>query len=165
MSTNLCERHCELWRSGRYDRDQSGAGGRSRRRLFLEPAAGPAGGHAPLQTQRHARPDAVGAAFALTNAPFNNEVVAFSRASSGALTQSGIFSTGGAGQGVDFDSDYGLTLSPDHKYLYAVSPASDMITVFGVEGSCLHQLQQIYAGDQPVGMTYDWDKKLLYALD
>lgn len=122
--------------------------------------------HKTVEDQKCAPvPGAVGAAFALTNAPFNNEVVAFSRASSGALTQSGIFSTGGAGQGVDFDSDYGLTLSPDHKYLYAVSPASDMITVFGVQGSCLHQLQQIYAGDQPVGMTYDWDKKLLYALD
>lgn len=42
-----------------------------------------------------------GAAFALTNAPFNNEVVAFSRASSGKLTQVGVYATGGAG-GIDF---------------------------------------------------------------
>lgn len=40
----------------------------------------------------------VGAAFALTNAPFNNEVVAFSRSSSGELTQVATYPTGGAGE-------------------------------------------------------------------
>ena len=64
-----------------------------------------------------------------------------------------------------FDSDGGLQLSPDHKYLYAVSPASDTITVFSVQGSCLERIQEIYGGDQPVSLTMDWDKKLLYALD
>ena len=42
-----------------------------------------------------------GAVFALTNAAFDNQVVAFSRASDGKLTQVGLYSTGGAGQGVD----------------------------------------------------------------
>jgi 6-phosphogluconolactonase (cycloisomerase 2 family) len=107
----------------------------------------------------------VGAAFAMTNAPFDNQVVAFSRASSGKLTQVGIYSTGGAGQGVDFDSDGGLQLSPDHKYLYAVSPASDTVTVFSVQGSCLERIQEIYGGDQPVSVTMSWEKKLLYVLD
>lgn len=106
----------------------------------------------------------VGAAFAMTNAP-DNQVVAFSRASSGKLTQVGMYSTGGAGQGVDFDSDGGLQLSPDHKYLYAVSPASDTITVFDVHGSCLQKVQEIYGGDQPVSITFSWEKKLLYVLD
>ena len=115
----------------------------------------------------HCKPMAgeVGAAFALTNAPFDNQVVAFSRASSGKLTQVGMYSTGGAGQGVDFDSDGGLQLSPDHKYLYAVSPASDTITVFSVQGSCLERIQEIYGGDQPVSLTFSWEKKLMYSLD
>ena len=107
----------------------------------------------------------VGAAFAMTNAPFNNQVVAFSRASSGKLTQVGMYPTGGAGQGVDFDSDGGLQLSPDHKYLYAVSPASDTITVFSVQGSCLERIQEIYGGDQPVSITFSFEKNLLYVLD
>ena len=64
-----------------------------------------------------------------------------------------------------FDSDGGLQLSPDNKYLYAVSPASDMITVFSVQGSCLERIQEIYGGDQPVSLTFDWNKKLMYALD
>ena len=123
---------------------------------------GPGNGHG--QTCKPVEGE-VGAAFALTNAPFDNQVVAFSRASSGKLTQVGIYSTGGAGQGVDFDSDGGLQLSPDHKYLYAVSPANDMITVFRVQGSCLERIQGIYGGDQPVSITFSFEKNLLYVLD
>lgn len=70
-----------------------------------------------------------------------------------------------SGQGVDFDSDGGLQISPDHKYLYAVSPASDTITVFSVSGSCLERIQEVYGGDQPVSLTYSWERKLMYVLD
>lgn len=79
--------------------------------------------------------DEVGAVFALTNAPGNNEVIAFSRDAKGALTEAGRYSPGGGGQGVDFDTQGGLQLDAARKFLYAVSPTDDLVTVFSVQGS------------------------------
>lgn len=110
-------------------------------------------------------PGEVGAVFALTNAAGNNEVVAFSRAQSGALTQTGLFATGGSGIGVDFDTQGGLQLSNDKRFLYAVSPGSDILTVFSVDGSCLEKIQEIYAGDQPLSITLHADSGFAYVLD
>lgn len=104
-----------------------------------------------------------GAVFAMTNRAGNNEVVAFSRAADGTLTQTGRFSTRGNGIGVDFDTQGGLTLSPDHRFLYACNPGSDDVTVFAVNGSTLTFLQKIYAGDQPLSLTISGS--LLYVLD
>ncbi|KAF4447085.1 lactonase 7-bladed beta-propeller domain-containing [Fusarium albosuccineum] len=94
-----------------------------------------------------------GAVFALNNDPADDKVVAFSRNADGALTQVKTYSTGGRGQGVDFDTQGGLQLNADHSYLYAVSPASDHITVFSVQGSTLKKVQTIYGGDQPLSFT------------
>lgn len=107
----------------------------------------------------------VGAAFALTNAPTGNNVVAFSRDGSGRLSQVGVYETGGIGQGVDFDTQGGLQLSADNKFLYAVSPADDKVSVFAVNGSSLKLIQQIYAGDQPLAITLHADSQLAYVLD
>ncbi len=104
-----------------------------------------------------------GAVFALTNRTGNNEVIAFSRATSGSLTQTGRYSTRGNGIGVDFDSQGGLRLSADHRFLYACNPGSDDVTVFAVNGSALTFLQKIYAGDQPLSLTMFGN--LLYVLD
>lgn len=104
-----------------------------------------------------------GAAFALTNRASGNEVVAFSRDASGILTEVGTYFTGGRGQGVDFDTQGGLTLSDDNKYLYAVNPADDKVTAFQVNGSCLRRIQVVYAGDQPLSFTVKGD--VAYALD
>lgn len=93
-----------------------------------------------------------GAVFALTNA-VNNAVIAFNRNADGTLTKTGEYPTGGHGQGVDFDSQGGLQLSADHKFLYAVNPASDEVTVYEVNGSSLKKIQSIYAGDQPLSIT------------
>ncbi|KAK4501498.1 hypothetical protein PRZ48_007307 [Zasmidium cellare] len=89
----------------------------------------------------------------MNNDPADNRVVAFSRDGQGRLTQVATYSTGGRGQGVDFDTQGGLALSDDMKYLYAVSPASDQITVFEVHGSCLKRVQIVYGGDQPLAIT------------
>ena len=104
-----------------------------------------------------------GAVFAMTNRASNNEVVAFSRAADGTLTQTGRYSTRGNGIGVDFDTQGGLTLSADRRFLYACSPGSDNVTVFGVNGSTLTFLQKVYAGDQPLSITL-WGN-LAYVLD
>ncbi|KAH8801734.1 hypothetical protein F5884DRAFT_807696 [Xylogone sp. PMI_703] len=107
----------------------------------------------------------VGAAFALTNAPTGNEVVAFSRDGSGKLTQVGTYQTGGIGIGVDFDTQGGLQLSADNKFLYAVSPADDKVSVFAVNGSSLKRVQVIYAGDQPLSISLHAESGLAYVLD
>lgn len=109
------------------------------------------------------RPVAAGAVFAMTNRAANNEVVAFRRAADGRLTEAGHYSTRGNGIGVDFDTQGGLMLSNDHRFLYACSPGSDTITVFAVNGTDLKFLQKIYAGDQPLSLTIFG--KLLYVLD
>ncbi len=114
-------------------------------------------------TRADAQTGTPGAVFAMTNRAGNNEVIAFSRAVDGTLTQAGRYPTRGNGIGVDFDTQGGLMLSTDHRYLYACSPGSDNITVFGVDGATLTFLQKVYAGDQPLSLTIFGN--LLYVLD
>lgn len=97
--------------------------------------------------------DEVGAVFALTNAAADNKVISFSRNARGLLVRTAAYSTTGHGQGVDFDSQGGLTLSRDRRFLYAVSPASDLVSVFAVRGSCLSRVQTVYGGDQPLSIS------------
>lgn len=106
---------------------------------------------------------APGAVFAMTNRAGNNEVIAFRRASNGSLTETGRYSTGGHGIGVDFDAQGGLRLSADHRFLYACNPGSDNLSVFEVEGSELELVQKVYAGDEPLSLTIFGN--LLYVLD
>lgn len=104
-----------------------------------------------------------GAAFAMTNRAANNEVVAFRRTADGTLTEAKAYATGGNGIGVDFDTQGGLTLSADHRYLYACNPGSDDVTVFAVNGARLTRLQNVPAGDQPLSITLNGS--LAYVLD
>lgn len=104
-----------------------------------------------------------GAVFVLTNKTSKNEVIAFGRAPNGVLSQTGRYSTGGNGIGTDFDTQGGLVLSSDHRYLYACNPGSDDLTVFAVNGSSLTVLQKIAAGDEPLSLTIH--ANLLYVLD
>lgn len=114
-------------------------------------------------TDGHAQFSTPGAVFAMTNRAGNNEVVAFSRAVDGTLTQAGRYPTRGNGIGVDFDTQGGLLLSSDNRTLYAANPGSDDVTVFSVNGAQLTFLQKVYAGDQPLSVTRSGN--LLYVLD
>lgn len=107
--------------------------------------------------------NATGAVFAMTNRAANNEVVSFARAADGTLTQANRYSTGGNGIGVDFDTQHGLRLSKDHRFLYACNPGSDNVTVFSVNGTQLTRIQQVYAGDQPLSITLS--EGIAYVLD
>ena len=98
-------------------------------------------------------PGTTGAVFAMTNRAGRNEVVTFRRAATGALTFTGRVATGGSGQGVDFDTQGGLTLSANRRFLYACNPASDSVTVFTVTGSRLRARQFAAVGDQPLSIT------------
>ncbi len=103
-----------------------------------------------------------GAAFAMTNA-IDNEIITYTRAADGSLTMAGTVSTRGNGIGVDLDTQGGLQMSSDHKYLYAANAGSDDVTVFAINGTDLTFLQKVYAGDQPNSITIHED--LLYVLD
>lgn len=89
----------------------------------------------------------------MTNRADNNEVVSFARAADGTLSEVNRYSTGGNGIGVDFDTQHGLRLSKDHRFLYACNPGSDNVTVFAVNGTQLGMIQKVYAGDQPLSIT------------
>lgn len=104
-----------------------------------------------------------GAVFAMTNRARNNEVVTFKRASNGTLRETHRYSTEGNGIGVDFDTQDGLTLSSDHRFLYACNPGSDNVTVFAVDGDALTLIQKVYAGDQPLSIALSGN--LAYLLD
>ncbi|MDQ3199827.1 MAG: beta-propeller fold lactonase family protein [Verrucomicrobiota bacterium] len=112
---------------------------------------------------QQARAQTSGATFAMTNRAANNQVVAFNRAPDGTLTEETAYSTGGNGIGVDFDTQGGLTLSADHRYLYACNPGSDDVTVFAVNGASLNRIQKVAAGDQPLSITLSGG--LAYVLD
>ncbi len=114
--------------------------------------------------QGASRNRAAGAVFAMTNATDGNEIITYSRASDGTLTRlNNRERTRGLGQGVDTDTQGPLRLSPDNRFLYAVNPGSDNITVFEVNGTRLRFLQIIDAGDQPLSLTISGN--LLYSLD
>ncbi len=106
---------------------------------------------------------AAGAVFAMTNATEGNEIVVYERFSNGTISRLRSVSTRGRGIGVDTDTQGPLRLSENNRYLYAVNPGSDNISVFEVDGTRLRFLQIIDAGDQPLSLTISGN--LLYVLD
>jgi len=113
--------------------------------------------------QRGSQSRFAGAVFAMTNETAGNRIVTYGRANDGTLTRLRSVRTRGLGQGVDTDTQGPLRLSPDNRFLYAVNPGSDNISVFEVNGTRLRFLQIIDAGDQPLSLTISGN--LLYSLD
>jgi len=124
--------------------------------IFSAPSAGKA-------EEAGSAESAAGAAFAMTNATADNRIVTYRRAANGELTRASSISTRGRGIGVDLDTQGGLELSADHRYLYAVNAGSDDLTVFSVNGPNLRFLQKVPAGDQPNSLTIHGN--LLYVLN
>lgn len=104
-----------------------------------------------------------GAVFAMTNATAGNEIVSYRRRNDGTLERIRSIPTRGLGIGVDTDTQGALRLSPDHRFLYAVNPGSDDVTVFAVSGTRLRLIQKVSAGDQPLSLTLSGN--LLYVLN
>lgn len=76
-----------------------------------------------------------GAVFAATNDVKKNEVVMYSRSTTGALKLIGSFATGGRGEGGINDplqAQSSVALSSDHKFLFVVNAGSSSISVFQV---------------------------------
>lgn len=107
----------------------------------------------------------VGDVFALTNVAEKNEVAIFGRTANGTLYQVGRVSTRGNGTGSPLDSQGALILSEDKRWLYAVNPGSDEISVFDVRRrNSPRFIQKVKSGgDLPLSLTIHGN--LLYVLN
>jgi 6-phosphogluconolactonase len=89
------------------------------------------------------------AVFVMTNSAEKNEVISFVRAKDGSLQEFKHFATGGRGSGGNNDpleSQGSLTLSQDHRLLFAVNAGSGQISVFSVHGAELSLEDKVSSG-------------------
>ncbi len=108
--------------------------------------------------------DNEGAVYVLTNAAAGNGVAVFDRDSDGSLTPAGTVATGGLGTGAGTGSQGALALSENGKWLFAVNPGSDDISVLAVRDNGLELVNRLPSGgDQPISLTYN--DHLLYVLN
>lgn len=107
-----------------------------------------------------------GAVFLMTNDATANQIISFTRANDGSLVETGKTATGGRGSGGAVDplqSQGSLTLSADHKLLFAVNAGSGEITVFRVHGSRLERIQVVSSGGSaPVALAQRADLLYVY---
>ncbi|HEV2135117.1 MAG TPA: beta-propeller fold lactonase family protein [Terracidiphilus sp.] len=106
---------------------------------------------------RAAAQDGAGAVFAMTNAASNNQINAYTRREDGLLEFSAAFPTGGNGSGGTVDplhSQGSLTLSADHRLLFAVNAGSGTVTAFAVDGASISLLDtEPTGGSMPTSVT------------
>ena len=111
--------------------------------------------------------DENGAVFAMTNAAPNNQINAYTRREDGSLQFSAAFPTGGNGSGGTVDplhSQGSLTLSTDHRLLFAVNAGSGTVSSFAVRGAQLSLLDTVpTSGSLPTSVTQAGD--LVYVLN
>jgi 6-phosphogluconolactonase len=106
-----------------------------------------------------------------TNTPTGNKVVVYHRGTGGHIAYAGQYATHGKGSQASAplglpitDSQGAVTLSPDHKLLFAVNTGSNTVTSFRVAGNRLVFVQQVLSGgDFPVSVTAQGG--LLYILN
>ncbi|KAB8168501.1 beta-propeller fold lactonase family protein [Lysobacter maris] len=105
-----------------------------------------------------------GMVFSLSNAPWGNSVLVFRRNQDGSLEPGRPVFTGGKGTGDGLGNQGALALSDSGKWLLAVNPGSDSITVFLVTGErILRREVQPSLGEQPISVTIEND--LVYVLN
>jgi 6-phosphogluconolactonase (cycloisomerase 2 family) len=110
------------------------------------------------------------AVFVQTDSTSGNHVVAYRRASDGALSPAGSYPTGGlggvlGGSVVDHTASQGsLTYDPWHSLLYAVNAGSNTVSVFAVSGDHLALRQVLGSGGTfPVSVAVHGD--LVYVVN
>ena len=113
--------------------------------------------------QDNSRARASGVVFAMSNVTAANRIFVYRRSEDGQLRRVGNVRTRGLGIGTDLDTQGGLRLGPDNRFLYAVNAGSDDISVFAVDGTHLNFVQKVDAGDEPLSLTLHGD--LLYVLN
>jgi 6-phosphogluconolactonase len=100
-----------------------------------------------------------GGVYTMTNGVLENRVIAFRRATNGSLDRIGSFPTGGRGIGGGLDplqSQYSLVIDDSHRFLFAVNPGSDEVSVFRINPSGSLQLlgSQPTGGDMPISLAF-----------
>lgn len=87
--------------------------------------------------------------FVMTNAANRNEVIAYNQWPEGRFTEVHRYATGGRGSGGITDplqSQGSLTLSTDHRLLFAANAGSGTVSVFRVSGPYLFLVDQVPSG-------------------
>lgn len=109
-----------------------------------------------------AQAGSAGAAYTMTNAPDDNQIVVFSRDAQGLLTKTDVVSTGGKGSGGDVDplaSQGSLVLSQHGQWLLAVNAESNDISVFRVRPGGIKLRDRTGSGGTlPVSVTISGDR-------
>jgi 6-phosphogluconolactonase (cycloisomerase 2 family) len=126
--------------------------------------------HQPHTATRHYLGGGSHAVFVQTDNTSGNQIVVYHRAADGALSQSGVYATGGlggvlAGSVVDHLASQGsLQLGRPAGLLFAVNAGSNTISVFAVRGTHLNLIQVIGSGGTfPVSIALRGD--LVYVLN
>lgn len=124
-------------------------------------------GSLPMARMLAAEEDGRGAVFTMTNAAEDNQIVAFERQGDGSLLRAGTYSTGGNGSGGTTDplhSQGSLSLSRDHRFLFAVNAGSGTVSSFAVDGTTLTLIGTASSGgSSPTAIAQSDD--LLYVLN
>jgi len=95
-----------------------------------------------------------GAVFTLSNDPDGNRVLIWERSANGSLHRAGSVATGGTGTGGSLGNQGALTLGAGDRWLYAVNPGSDEVSVFKVRGAHLTLMEVAPSGgDMPISVT------------
>ena len=105
-----------------------------------------------------------GAVFTLTNNIAGNEVVVFDRFADGSLGAQRSYSTRGTGTGGGLGNQGALALSDSGRWLLAVNPGSNSVSVFLAVGSYLYRTDtEASGGTTPVSVTIEDD--VVYVLN
>lgn len=95
------------------------------------------------------------AVYTLSNEASGNKVVAFYRNNDGTIGEMARYSTGGTGNDTALGNQGALAMSQNRKFLYAVNPGSNDISVMHINTNGSLQLMSKIAsgGDMPVSIT------------
>lgn len=105
-----------------------------------------------------------GAVFTLTNNIAGNEVVVFDRFADGSLGAQRSYSTRGTGTGGGLGNQGALALSDSGRWLLAVNPGSNSVSVFLTVGNFLYRTDtEASGGNTPVSVTIEDD--VVYVLN
>lgn len=97
--------------------------------------------------------------YTLSNGAAENEVLAFQRLNNGSMVPAGHFSTGGLGTGQGLGNQGALALSDNKRYLFAVNPGSNDVSVFRAKDDELELVSRAAdKGLTPVSVTVGHDR-------
>ncbi|MGE5892452.1 MAG: lactonase family protein [bacterium] len=106
-----------------------------------------------------------GAVYTLTNQPDGNAVLVYARSADGSLTPAGSYETGGIGTGAGLGSQGAVSVSDNHRWLFAVNAGSDSISSFRIRrGQVLELVDTVSSGgSMPISIAFRHG--LLYVLN